>query len=88
MFYTEEINKIVLSLNDNKAIQLIDFIETYAYEMRKDLVCKKEEIRCTNNDLTKEDIKEHNSNWPEISDHSYRIFIVRGSEILKNKCIA
>ena len=23
--------------------------------------------------ITKEDIKEHNSNWPEIPDHPYRI---------------
>ena len=23
--------------------------------------------------ITKEDIKEHNSNWPEIQDHPYRI---------------
>ena len=25
--------------------------------------------------ITKEDIKEHNANWPEISDHPYRILI-------------
>ena len=29
--------------------------------------------------LTKEDLKEHNLNWPEIPDHSCRILIVRGS---------
>ena len=29
--------------------------------------------------ITKEDIKEHNPNWPEVSDHPYRILIVRGS---------
>ena len=28
---------------------------------------------------TKEDINEHNPNWPEIHDHPYRILIVRGS---------
>ena len=27
----------------------------------------------------KEDIKEHNPNWPEIPDHSYRILIIGGS---------
>ena len=27
--------------------------------------------------ITKEDIKEHNPNWPEIPDHPYRILIVR-----------
>ena len=31
-----------------KKIQSIDSIETYAYEMSKDLVCKKEEIKCKN----------------------------------------
>ena len=30
-------------------------------------------------DITKENIKEHNTNWSDIPDHSYRILIVRGS---------
>ena len=30
-------------------------------------------------DVTKENIKEHNSNWPQIPDHSYRILIITGS---------
>ena len=29
--------------------------------------------------FTKENIKEHNSNWPQICDNSYRILIIRGS---------
>ena len=29
-------------------MQSIDLIETYAYGMDKDLVCKKEEIKCNN----------------------------------------
>ena len=29
--------------------------------------------------ITKEDIKEHNPNWPEIPDYPYRILIVGGS---------
>ena len=45
--FTEEVNKIALSSNDNKGIQSIDSIETYAYGKRKD-VCKKEEIKCYN----------------------------------------
>ena len=28
--------------------------------------------------ITKEDIKEHNPNWPEIPDHLYRILTVGG----------
>ena len=41
--FTEEINKIALSSNDDKRMQSIDSIETYAYGMRKDLVSEKEE---------------------------------------------
>ena len=29
-------------------MQSIDSIETYAYGINKDVVCKKEEIKCTN----------------------------------------
>ena len=42
MFITEEINNTALSSNDGKRIQSIDLIETY------DLVCKKEEMKCSN----------------------------------------
>ena len=31
-------------------------------------------------DVTKEDAKEHNPNWPQIFDHPYRILIFGGSE--------
>ena len=30
-------------------------------------------------DVTRESIKEHNPNWPQIPDHPYRILIIRGS---------
>ena len=39
--FTEEINKIALSSNDDKRMQSIDSIETYAYGTRKDLVSEK-----------------------------------------------
>ena len=42
--FTEEINKIALSSNDDKRMQSIDLIETYAYGMSKDQVSEKEEI--------------------------------------------
>ena len=29
--------------------------------------------------VTKENIKEHNPNWPQIPDHPYRILITGGS---------
>ena len=40
--FTEEINKIVLSLNDDKLIQSIDLIEIYAHGTSKDLISEKE----------------------------------------------
>ena len=36
--FTGEINKIALSSSDDKRMQLIDSIETYAYGTSKDLV--------------------------------------------------
>ena len=38
-------------------------------------------------DVTKENIKEHNSNWWQIPDDSYRLSINEGSESGKNKFI-
>ena len=46
--FTEEIRKIAWSSNDDKRIQSIYLIETFAYEMSKDLVSEKEEIKCNN----------------------------------------
>ena len=46
--FIEEMNKIALSSNDDKRMQSIDSIETYAYGMNKNLVCKKEETKCNN----------------------------------------
>ena len=43
--FTNEINKIALSSDDDKRMQSIDLIETYACGMNKDLVCKKEEVK-------------------------------------------
>ena len=44
--FTEEINKIALRSNDEKIMQSIDSIETYAHGASKDLVSDKEEIKC------------------------------------------
>ena len=71
-------------------MQSIDSIETYAYVTSKDLVSDNEEIKCNNiikrytkminfDDVTKEETKEHNLNWPEIPDDSYRILIIGSS---------
>ena len=46
--FTEEINKIAFSSNDDKRMQSIDSIETYTYGTNKDLVSKKGEIKRNN----------------------------------------
>ena len=46
--FTEEINKITLSSNYDKRMQSIDSTESHAYRMNKDLVWKKEKIKCNN----------------------------------------
>ena len=45
--FTEEINKIALSSNDDKRMQSIDSVETHAYGMSRDIVCKREKIKLT-----------------------------------------
>ena len=44
--FPEEVNKIALCSDNDRRIQSIESIETYAYGTSKDLVCKKEEIEC------------------------------------------
>ena len=39
------------------------------------------------NDVTKENITEHHSSWPQIPDHSYRMLIIRGFGSEKKKLI-
>ena len=46
--FPEEIIKIPLSSNDDKRMQTIHLIETYAYGISKDLVSEQEEIKCNN----------------------------------------
>ena len=46
--FTEEINKIILSSNDDKRMRSIDSIEAYAYGTSKYLVSEKEDIKCSN----------------------------------------
>ena len=43
--FTEEINKIGLSSNDDKIIQSISSIETHAHGTSKNLICKKEKMK-------------------------------------------
>ena len=69
-------------------MQSIDSIEIHAYGTSKDLVSEKEETKYNNiikqhksnfDDITKETIKENNTNWPQNPDHLYRILITGGS---------
>ena len=46
--FAEEIKKIALSSNDDKRMQSIDSLETYAYGTSKDLVSETKEIKCNN----------------------------------------
>ena len=46
--FTDEINKIALSSNDDKRIEPSESIETHIYGTSKDLINKKEEIKCKN----------------------------------------
>ena len=46
--FTEEINKIALSSNNDKRIQSIDSIKTHAFGTRKDLLSEKEMLKCNN----------------------------------------
>ena len=58
--------------------------------MKKDIVSKKEEIKCNNiikqlkkivnsDDVTKENRKENNPNWLQVPDRPYRTSIIGGS---------
>ena len=46
--FIEIIKKIALSSNDGKRVKSIVLAETYAYGTSKDLICKKEKIKCNN----------------------------------------
>ena len=64
-------------------------MEIYASGTSTNLMGEKEEITNSNitkfteiinfDDVTKENIKEHNRNWPQLPDHLYRILISGGS---------
>ena len=46
--FNDEINRISLISIDDKRIQSVESTEIYANGMGKDVVCKKEDIRCNN----------------------------------------
>ena len=46
--FTEEINEMALSSNEDKRMQSIDSIEIYAYGTTRDLVIDEKKIKCNN----------------------------------------
>ena len=82
--YTEEVNKIALSSNDDKRLQTFDRITTYPYGTNAFKVCESEmlskipsNVQIINfDDYVNENKTEHNKNWPYIPDHPYRILII------------
>ena len=48
LVFTEEINKIVLSSNDEERMQSINSVETYAYGTNQELASEKEDIKWSN----------------------------------------
>ena len=48
MFLLKKLLRLFKCLNDDKSMQLIDLIKTYAYTMSKDLKSEKEEIKSDN----------------------------------------
>ena len=79
--YTEQINKIPLSSNDDKRLQTFDKITTYPYGTNAFKVCEREMLSKQINfdDYADENKTEHNLKWPYIPDHPYRILIIGGS---------
>ena len=55
-------------------MQSIDSIDTYVYGTSQVPVHEKEEMNF--DDVTKENIREHIRNWPQIPDHPHRILIM------------
>ena len=93
--YTEEVNKIALSANDDKRLQTFDRITTYPYGTNAFKVCENEMLiikdlffNYNNNkykkminfdDYVNENKSKHNKYWPYIPNHPYRILIIGGS---------
>ena len=88
--YTEEVNKIALSSNDDERLQTSDRMKTYPYGTNAFKVCEGEvlmlkrfilgNIKMINFDnYVNENKTKHNKNWPYIPDHPYRILIIGSS---------
>ena len=76
--YTEEVNKIAVSNNDDKRVWTFNKITSYPYGCKKK-TCRRDLLEHLKykmiifDEYTNENKIEHNSKWPYISDHPYRI---------------
>ena len=93
--YTEDVNKIALSSNDDKRLQTYDRTSSYPYGKSAGKVCKtkvnikQSKYKMINFDnYTNENKTERNSNWPYIPDHPYKILIADGSGIGKTNALS
>ena len=79
--YTEEVNKIALSSNDDNRLQTPDRITKYPYGTSEMMMINKYiNIKMINfDDYVNENKTEHNEYWLFIPDHPYRILITGGS---------
>ena len=78
--FAKEVNKITLNASDDKILQSMDSIETYAHGTNRNNTQKRriemqqynkaihKMIKC--DDGTKENINKRNLNWPRIPNHS------------------
>ena len=70
--FTEDVNEITLNANEDKRIQSIGSIETYAHETNEEIVHKKGETKCINKNTKNDQLLAISPN------HSYRILIIGG----------
>ena len=80
--YNEEINKIAQINNDDKRLQTFDKITTYPHGTNTFKVSESEMLskwKWSILMITQMTTKQHNSKWPYIPDHPYRILIIGGS---------
>ena len=65
--YTEEVNKIALSSNDDKRIQTFDKVTTYPYGTNAFMVCKNEML-LKKNKVMRDQVK-HNKDKLKMNDY-------------------
>ena len=81
--YTEEVNKIALSSNDDKRIQTFDKVTTYPYGTNAFMVCKNEML-LKKNKVMRDQVK-HNKDKLKMDD--YLSALMNRSKILIKRCI-